>query len=254
MLRRYYGYNAMMDSIFAKLTLFFASILGLVSTPAYIQLNTASIVFTYKTGESRPLYYLNVKNIGPQKERFDVSANVPWVFISREGYDSATSLNLEREGAVNFALDIRPEMVVDGSHSGEIIVKAVDVYDYSVLETKTVEVTLNKNFIPTPLATPTLSVSSIVLLTPTPTSTPTQLQSPIVTEQAPKITPKTTPKVTIFPTPIIRITVSPTASPPTRLRSVVTPMSSISASPQAKAGRVVSPFRSFWQFLRNFIF
>src|SRR3989344_947217 len=112
-----------MDSIFAKLVLSFASILGMVSAPAYIQLNTASIVFDYKTGDSRPLYYLSVKNIGSQRESFDVSANVPWIFISREGSDNVTSIHLEKEGAVNFVLDIRPEMVADGSHSGQITVQ-----------------------------------------------------------------------------------------------------------------------------------
>ncbi|MBI4119845.1 MAG: hypothetical protein HY454_00045 [Parcubacteria group bacterium] len=254
-----------MNSIFAKLVLSFALILGLVSAPTYIQLNTASIVFNYKTGENRPLYYLNVKNIGPQKERFDVLANVPWIFISREGYDSVTSLHIEREGAVNFTLDIRPEIVADGSHSGQVTVQAVDVYDYSIIEIKTVEVTFNKNFVPTTLPSPsltqTLSASPVVSPTPITTEAQNELETqnnqiaPLPSPRKPLssvISPTILP--TISPKPTARVTVPPTTSPPTRLRSVITPTPSISASVQPKANGVVSSFRSFWQFLRNLIF
>ena len=238
-------------SFFAKLTLSFASILGLVSAPAYIQLNTASIVFDYKTGENRPLYYLNVKNIGPQKERFDVSANVPWIFISREGYDSVASLYLEKESAVNFTLDVRPEMVTDGSHSGQVTVQAVDVYDYSVIETKTVEVTFNKNFVPTPSATPTLSVSPVVL--PTPAETTPEVEPLVeVKPQQPQATPtpsrlplfssipkKPSPLVifpTIFPTP----TGTPEVEPPVEVQP-----------PEKLPSRTTTILVDLWQFLKD---
>ncbi|MBI2670146.1 MAG: hypothetical protein HYX20_03310 [Candidatus Yanofskybacteria bacterium] len=249
-----------MSSIFAKLVLSFASILGLVSAPTYIQLNTASIVFDYKTGESRPLYYLNVKNVGPQRERFDVSANVPWIFISREGYDNVASLHLESESAVNFTLDIRPEMVADGSHSGRISVKVADVYTYSVIETKTVEVTFNKNFVitisPSPFVSPTSvgttpEVEPSVEVQPQATLTPSSLPlfSSIPKKPSPFVISSATP-----PTPTARITASPATSLPTQLRSVITPTPSISISLKPKASRAIFPFRSFWQFLRNFLF
>lgn len=261
-----------MSSIFAKLSLFFASILGLVSAPAYIQLNTDKIVFNYKTGESRPLYYLNVKNIGPQKERFDVSVNVPWIFFSREGYDSVTSLNLEKESAVNFVLDIRPEMVVDGSHSSQITVQAADVYDYSVIETKTVKVTLNKNFVPIPTpsetAVPTLTVFPTVSLvvsptqtvTPTPTPIPTVTLTPTRIPLEPAATkgggmpltgqasPKPSPSAV---SPIILPTISPTATvSPTPFVSATTlllPKSTVEAKPL----RTKTLFLDLWQLIRN---
>lgn len=238
-----------MSSIFAKLVLSFASILGLVSAPAYIQLNTASIVFDYKTGDSRPLYYLNVKNIGSQRERFDVSADVPWIFISHEGYDNVTSIHLESEGAVNFTLDVRPEMVIDGSHSGEISVKAVDVYDYSVIETKTVEITFNKNFVPIPSVTPTLSASTVVSTTPTVTTPlePTATVSSLpLTGQAPAT-----------PTPSRLPLFSPTPKKPSKTSEVEPPKE---VQPPKKPTVEVFPSRTrtffvnWWQFLINFLF
>ncbi|MBI2062804.1 MAG: hypothetical protein HYT61_01020 [Candidatus Yanofskybacteria bacterium] len=241
-----------MDSIFAKLFLSFASILGVISAPSYIQLSTASVVFDYQTGDGRPLYYFNLKNIGSQKERFDVSVNVPWIFISREGYDNVTSLYLESEGAVNFTLDVRPEMVSDGSYIAEISIKAVDVYDYSVIETKTINVTFNKNFVATPVpsetVTPALSVTPALLVSPvvslTPTTVPALSSSPLFSP-TPKLSPsETSPKIS----PIS------TTSPPIQLRSAVTPVPSPSASLQPKTSRAILPFISFWQFLRNLIF
>lgn len=241
-----------MSPIFAKLTLFFASILGLVSVPAYIQLSATNIVFNYKTGENRPLYYLNVKNIGPQKERFDVSSTVPWIFFSREGYDSVTSLNLEMESAVNFVLDIRPEMVTDGSHSGEIIVKAADIYDYSVIETKTVEITLNKNFVPTTVPSETIVPTLSIIPSPPPSLVPTLSVSPIV---SPTLTPtssrlplfspkKPSPSVispTIFPTPKVPLTPSISAIP------LLSPKPTTEVYPL----RTRTLIKGLWQFLKD---
>lgn len=255
-----------MDSIFTKLILSVASILGLVSAPAYIQLSATSIVFDYKTGESMPLYYLNVKNIGPQRERFDVSVNVPWIFFSREGFDSVTSLYLERESAVNFVLDIRPEMVADGSHSGEITVQAADVYDYSVIDTKTVKVTLNKNFVPTPIpsetATPTPSPS--IIASSTPSLTPTLTAFPVVSPTpTPTPTPTRTPsRLPLFsPTPkkTLPSVATPIISPTIPTIPAVSPTPSISATllplPKPTVGtyplRTKTLFEDLWQFLKD---
>lgn len=244
-----------MDSIFAKLIFFLASILGLVSVPAYIQLSTTNIVFNYKTGENRPLYYLNVKNIGPQKERFDVSSNVPWIFFSREGYDSVTSLHLERESAVNFVLDIRPEMVPDGSHSGQIKVEAADVYDYSVIDTKTVKVTLNKNFVPTAVPPETIVPTLSIAPSPSPSLAPTLLVSPIII--SPTLTPipksfrlpSSSPKKS--PSSVISPTISPTPVVLPTLSISATSLPSPKPTGEAYPLRTKTLFEDLWQFLKD---
>src|SRR3989344_527168 len=126
----------MIEQIFSKFVWPFALILGLVYNPAYIQLGSENLIFDYETGDNTPLYYLSIKNIGGQKARFDVSANVPWIFVNQEGYDNVKNIQLEREYTVNFVLNIRQEMVKNGKHFDEVTVEAINLGDQSVLDYK----------------------------------------------------------------------------------------------------------------------
>lgn len=234
-----------MSAILAKISLFFAAILGLIN-PAYIQLGATNLTFDFKTGDNHPIYYyLNVKNIGPQKERFDISSITPWIFVYREGLTTTTSVYLEREGAVNFVLEIHPEAVGDGVHSGEIIVNAVDVYDYSVIGTKKVQVTLAKNaVIPTP--------TEMLMETPAIFPTLTPQVYPTVTPPAATPTPSAIlPKTIKTPKPLLEATPSPTKEPATTLKPTLPKKIDYPESLSLPYEKSKSFLKSLWSFIKN---
>ena len=193
----------MTDSIFGKFILITASVLGILGGANYIQITEAKLDFNFKTGNNFPIYYfLNVQNIGPGKARFDVSSNVNWLFVYREGQQQQTdfvSVELPQYIPINFVLEVHPERLNIGTHSAQITVKVVNLNDFTVLETKEIPVVLNKDTeaIPTPMLTllPT-GIAEIPLISPTVTLT----SSPTAEE---KLTPKpagpTSPKISPRP-------------------------------------------------------
>ena len=209
-----------MSNFISQLLFPFSMILGLISGivyPPYIQLGAESLTFDYKTGDFRPAYLLSVKNMGSQKARFDISSNVDWIFITQEGQDNVRSIQLDVQNTVNFVLDIRTDLVYDGQYSGELTVNAVENRDQSIIDTKKVSVTLNRNFVPAPTVTPALSAGEMPAETPVMTTTTTPSVSTVISSTA-SVSPAPIPPKT--PAPSIRV--SPSASvkaEPTKLVS-----------------------------------
>ncbi len=177
-----------MDSIFAKLILLFASILGVFSGANYIQIGTDSLTFDFKTGENHPIYYLlNVQNIGPEKERFEISSNQSWVSVYREGTDY-TFVELPSQAYVNFVLTIRPERLPDGISEAKVFIKVLDidslVSQEMVLDETEVSIVLNKNIIPTLMPTEISSPTESI-----PAPTPSLVSSPAVEPSQTQTTP-----------------------------------------------------------------
>lgn len=184
-------YAINMDSIFAKIILFFASILTVISGPSYIKLGVDSLTFDFKTGEIYPIYYfLNVQNVGPKKERFEIYSDQSWVSARREGTDF-NFVELPSRAYVNFVLEIRPERLADGVNKAKVNLRVLDIESLAsqevVLDEAEVPITLNKNIVLTqtvePSLSPIITPFSTQILSPTPTSTLTSQPA-----QAPKTT------------------------------------------------------------------
>lgn len=236
-----------MSTLVAKLLFPFSMILALVSgviNPSYIQLGAESLVFDYKTGDSRPLYFLNVKNIGQQKARFDITSNVDWIFMTQEGLDNTKSIQLDVENSVNFVLDIRTDLVANGQQLGEIIIDAVRLEDKTILETQKVSITLNKNFVPTPTPIPSISETP----TDTPVSTATEI--PLITTQISpvvSVAPTQTPSKTLMPT----VRVSPSASVKAEPIKLVSPSASPETGKQTEMPEETK--KSIWRIITGWL-
>ena len=175
----------MMDSILSKVILFLASILSIGLGASYIKIGVDNLTFDFKTGEIYPIYYfLNIQNIGPEKERFEISSDSAWVSGSREGTDY-TFVELPSQAYVNFVLTIRPERLPDGVNEAKINLRVLDidslVSQEVILDETEVSIVLNKNIIPIESSQPVLSPA----MTPAPTSiqTVSPTQTPVLTPQ-----------------------------------------------------------------------
>lgn len=200
-----------MDSIFTKLILFFASILTVLSGPNYIRLGADSLTFDFKTGENYPIYYfLNVQNIGPEKERFETSSDQPWISVYREGTDFSF-VELPSQAYINFVLEIHPERLADGVNKVEIKLRVLDIDSLAsqevVLDEAEVSITLSKNIIITPGIQPETTQPEVIQ--------PTSLV--------------VTPTLTASPGPV---STSPPMSIPTKTPTILSPAPSLSPSPE----------------------
>lgn len=239
-----------MSSFFAKITPLFALVFISITIPNYIQVASDSLTFDYKTGEVSPIiYYLNVKNIGPQKAKFIVSNNAQWLFIAREGTDFVKSVDIGAGVSVNFVLTIQAGGIADGVHKAEVSVEAVSADGYSApYDSKKTTVTVNKNVVPT--LTPEAAVT-VPVLTASPALTPAAIATPAAFPTVPiVVTPK--PKATPSSMPAI----SPTGTPAATLR-VPSPFPTVKplpakAAPQAQARRSV--LENIWSFFKGLFF
>lgn len=188
----------MIDSLFAKTILFLASLLTVLTGVDYIKISSDSLTYDFKTGGHTPIYYyLNTENTGIKKVRFDVTSLSNWVSIYKEGDQASakTSLELAQYTPLNFVLEIHPERLEDGINKARVTVEAVDLQDYSILESKEVIITVNKNLMP---ATPAPEAS----LEPTPEV------SSLITS-SPRLTASPSPVLTSIPIPLKTISSSP---------------------------------------------
>ncbi len=185
-----------MDSIFAKAIIFLASILAFISGPDYIKLGADNLAFDFKTGGNYPIYYyLNVQNIGPAIERFEISSDADWVSGRREG-TNYNFVELGSQAYINFILEIHPERLPDGVNEAEIILKVFDIESFVsqevVLDEAEVTVLVNKNselsqISASPLVeTSAPSVSFLPSLTPSSSFSPMASPTP---ESSPDLSP-----------------------------------------------------------------
>jgi hypothetical protein len=180
-----------MDSIFAKTLLFIGSIFTVLTGAGYVKINADNLIYDFKTGDHAPIYYfLNTENVGIKKVRFDVTSLSDWVFVYKEGDQATakTSLELAQYTPLNFVLEIHPERLPDGVNIAKVLVEAVDLQDFSVLDSKEVVITVNKNLQPsseiqvqsTPVETAVSSVIPEIISEKSPTIAPTVSQTPYV--------------------------------------------------------------------------
>lgn len=253
-----------MDFLFLKKISLLSLLLSFAFGAVYIQVSDTDLSFDYKDGDIVPIfYYLNIKNIGPQPARFDVSSSVPWIFVYREGLPGQTSLTLSETDALNFVLEIHPEKAENGSNLGKIIINAVNLNDLTVMETKEVNVVLNKNIqittvSPEPLEpkespSKTASISeSIPETSPALTKTPepTVVSPPPQSAQTPIFSPiYRVPKQTWVPpktpTPFLK-GIKIKVAPAQKNKGVV--------KTELKKSRVIKIIDSIVSFFRNLIF
>lgn len=243
-----------MDLLLTKIYLLFSLMLGVVISPSYIQVEAENLSFNFNTGGNYPIIkYLNVKNTGPQKARFDISSNVSWVDVFKEGDTGALSVELAEQVAVNFVLQINTQYVKDGVNNAEITLNAVDLTSQAqtILDTKKINVVLNKN-VASPSPSPSTSAvpSTTVLLTNTPVATSTLTPTPTAIP-APVSSTRYIPIRTVKPPATFVPSVS---AAPARLRSVATPRSVPSVTAELQSPKKAIPLKSFWNFLRNLFF
>lgn len=237
-----------MDSIFAKIILLFASALTVLTGADYIKISSESLTYNFKTGDQAPIYYLlNTENVGIKKVRFDVTSQSNWVSVYREGDQAATktSLELAQYAPLNFVLEIHPERLPDGASSAKVTVEAVDLQDYSTLESKEVSILVNKNLKETLSPTP--------LTAEIPTEMPAEVSREVFKEtitpiQAPISTGSSQATPTVSSTPRLK-SVQPVKTPFPASSPILTPQPEI---PPSVLKQIQSVIDSLKLFLKRF--
>jgi hypothetical protein len=183
-----------MDSLFAKLIVALSFLLGIASGSLYVHTDTTELSLEYKDGGSYPIIQtLNVENIGPERARFTISSDTPWIFVYKEYETSRTSVEMSPGNIVNFIIEIHPEQAGDGSHSKEVKITAAHPISSEEYEVKAIAINIDKNVVETitpevtvePTVTPgedvdvSPSPTAIIEISPTPAVTFTQTATPI---------------------------------------------------------------------------
>lgn len=239
-----------MEPIWSKVWLLLGSMLSLLVGQSYVQLDVNDLNFNFKDGDPSPIiYYLNVKNIGIEQARFDISAETDWFDVYRENQPTDRSVTIPQENGIKFTVEIPAHRLPDGENKARITVKAVSLRDFTTIESRIINLTVNKNIKP---ATPTPEVS--VVITPTPEVSATQTPPVIKTSPVPIVKQTAVPKIiqtTLTPTPvgareesIKKQTISPTISIPPKGKG-----EAVDTKPAPRR----SFFRSIRLFFRNLL-
>lgn len=199
-----------MDFLLAKIVLFFASILSIITGPNYIKIGADNLTFDFRSSEIFPIYYfLNVQNVGPGEERFEFLSDQPWVAVYRES-TSFTFVELPSQAYINFVLEVHPERLPDGVNTAKVFIKVLDIESLVsqevVLDKAEISVKVNKNLEPTPQAIFPISPAASPVFIPSPepvvTSTPIPISTQILTlTPSPVKNPSLLPKRTLIKTP-----------------------------------------------------
>lgn len=233
-----------MDSIFAKTILLLASLLTVLTGADYVKISSDSLTYDFKTGDQTPIYYyLNAENTGIKKVRFDVTSLSNWVSVYKEGDQPSAKISLElaQYTPLNFVLEIHPERLPDGVNNAKVTIEAVDLQDFSILESKEVSIALNKNIVGIPAISP--------LVEPSPETTPLNVESPTISSTPSSVlTPTQSPlasvkTVSVLPQPTMAE--SPSSAPFSEL--------SISPVPQSFLKQLESVINSLKLFLKSFL-
>jgi len=191
-----------MDSLFAKFIIFVSMLLGIATGALYIQTDISEINLDFKTGDNYPAKYTySVKNIGPERARFNISSDTPWIFVYKRYEPVRTIVELLPNETVHFEIEVRTEQAPDGVYNKTVIVNAANPLSSEFYETVELDINIRKNV-------------DEVVISPGPTEepTPTAIASPGVTvEPTPTVT--TSPFSTVEPTPTSFISKTPTPTP-----------------------------------------
>ena len=206
-----------MNAFLAKLSFAVSYILASLMGFDYIGLPTTDLTFNYQTNQSPAIVYnLTLKNVGPQRAKFEISSDSLWLKASREGYDPNHKPEVEANGAINIFIEIDPRQLSDGTHKAKIkIVATKPLYtDSEIDDTEFVTVIVNKNL----------------------KSTPELSKSP---EMSPATSIKESPKQSILTTPVI-------SASPANIKKTKIPSEFLSP----KATPEISPTpRTFWELI-----
>ena len=180
-----------MNSLFAKFIVFFSMLLGIATSSLYIGTDISEINLDFKTGDNYPIKYeYHVKNIGPEKARFDISSDAPWIFVYKKYEPVRIAVEMLPNEMVDFVIEVHAEQAPDGVHNKTVTVKATNPLSSENYETIELNININKNIDKTgtsleatPTPTPTVIASPLSTVEPTPmliskTPTPTPMDEP----------------------------------------------------------------------------
>lgn len=149
-----------MSAFIAKITFVLAYILSALTGFDYIGIPTHDLLFDYKNGQSPSIvHYLALKNVGPQKARFDFSSDMVWIKVAWEGHDINRFPEIEVQRSVNLLIEIDPRRLEDGLHQGKVKIMAAKVSGSDIYDSEEINVVLKKNYTPTPTPEATLEAS-----------------------------------------------------------------------------------------------
>ena len=240
-----------MLTMWSKLIMTLSLALSAAVYPQYIGLEIdGALTLNYKTGD-----YMSVRNTGTQMANFYIKTDVDWVFVYREGYNNSTSVHISEGLAVNFILEIHPELVSDGSHEAKVTITADHLLEPITFSTREVKLTFNKNVEIETVSSVSASPSVAPIASVEPSVTPTPLETTVTDGNLPLTGQATMPTAT---PKIIKQTPITTAKP-----IISSPISSLSSSPSPSPSITKTPLKSveieagdqdgksFWQILKN---
>ena len=137
-----------MGSLFAKLIVSVSLLLGIAAGNLYIDSSISSINLAYSDGDKYPVIYnLDIENIGPERARFDIESDTPWIFVYKDYELTRRSIQVSPGDTVRFIVEIHPEQAGDGIHNKEVIFRVFNPLDSSLYEERGIPVVINKNVI-----------------------------------------------------------------------------------------------------------
>lgn len=139
-------YKLTMDSLFAKLIVSVSFLLGIATGSLYIHADLDEINLDFRDGDVSPVIYeVNVENIGPERVRFDILSDTPWIFVYKEYEPVRTSIQVPPGNVVKFIIETHPEQAADGVHEKTVTIRAANPSDSSVYEEKEIPIVIGKN-------------------------------------------------------------------------------------------------------------
>lgn len=181
-----------------------ALVIAALASASYVGISATAIDIDGE-GITYSLYRtLTVTNRGPERARFTVAGNTPWMSVGREYQPVATSIQIAPGESVNFIIEVHPRLVPDQGASNVITVTAADPRDGTALDASTVGVRVIKKRQPVASVTPSVSLLPLVR----PTIVPPR-------PSAPSVRPSIPPVRTVRPLPSrsVRPSQSPASAP-----------------------------------------
>jgi len=167
-------------------------LLGLAVGTLYIGTDMTEMNIDFKTGDEYPIKFeYHVQNIGPERARFDISSDTPWIFVYKKYESPKIAVEMLPNETVKWIIEIRAEQAPDGVHKKTVTINAANPLSSENYETVELDININKNVDEpaespemTEEPTPTATIGPISTIEPTPTSfisktpTPTPMDEP----------------------------------------------------------------------------